>query len=670
MRAYTRLFLIVNVFVALPLLFKIPFWSAGLYAVVMLWHELTLSGRLPALSRLVKLALVAAALVGLSIHFGNLLSVAVWMSFLVLFVGITLTTPTKDYQVFLNVVFNWFVLIGSALSGEGVLAFLHMAVSLLLVSSHLLALAGRFQTKPFATLKSTAWFYAQGLPIFFVIMILFPSLSEKAGAFWEISGGGRIGFSDQLSPGRILRLGSDDKVAFRVSFLKGLSPAPEDMYWRGAVLWDTDGINWFNEYDAPLSPESEVPPGAGDIVQRITLEPKKDPALFGLESPKSVTIIEPEFQNAVPLAHGQFAYFAEPNLRLVYEARSTIGPSWLDEQEATTTSTLPVPELSPSQRKAALTVPAEVGPVVRKLIKSWRDDARSDEDVVSQALIFFGTQGFSYTLDPGKPMRSVREFIFESKRGFCGHYASVFAVMMRLAGLPARVVVGYHGGTYNASANYWIVRQQHAHAWTEVWFENRGWVRVDPVAVVMPERISQGESLFNFAHQSAVSKAIEALRLFFDGLSYKWERYFQGDDEEAAVFASGSDASFLDAEMKRRLSLLFPLLILALILTRRRKLESNEVADEALRLYRKFCVKQDRHGIARQNHEGPLDYAQRLGAHYPQNAAEIQAMLELYARLRYGIATDSRAELKTLRRRLFGLSLSVPQTPTQKTASY
>ena len=65
----------------------------------------------------------------------------------------------------------------------------------------------------------------------------------------------------------------------------------------------------------------------------------------------------------------------------------------------------------------------------------------------------------------------VTNFLFETRAGFCEHYASAFAVLMRAAGIPARVVTGYQGGELNTFGNYMTVRQADAHAWTEVWLE-------------------------------------------------------------------------------------------------------------------------------------------------------------------------------------------------------
>jgi transglutaminase-like putative cysteine protease len=122
-----------------------------------------------------------------------------------------------------------------------------------------------------------------------------------------------------------------------------------------------------------------------------------------------------------------------------------------------------------------------------------RARAGSDEEYISDLLAFFRNNGFEYTLTPPLlDLDSVDDFLFNTKRGFCGHYASAFVMMMRAANVPARLVTGYQGGEWNPVGQYWLVRQSDAHAWAEVWLEGKGWTRVDPTAVVAPERLRRG----------------------------------------------------------------------------------------------------------------------------------------------------------------------------------
>ena len=149
----------------------------------------------------------------------------------------------------------------------------------------------------------------------------------------------------------------------------------------------------------------------------------------------------------------------------------------------------------------------------------------------------FATQQFFYTLTPPPLGRdSVDEFLFDTRRGFCGHYASAFATLMRAAGIPARVVTGYQGGTFNRFADYWILRQSDAHAWDEIWIEGRGWLRVDPTSAVAPGRVERGSSDVFAADEPLVSRWqrrtpwLADMRLRLDALHQLWrERILRFD---------------------------------------------------------------------------------------------------------------------------------------------
>ena len=143
-------------------------------------------------------------------------------------------------------------------------------------------------------------------------------------------------------------------------------------------------------------------------------------------------------------------------------------------------------------RQAALQLPKSGLDRTRALADEWREGSTGPRDVVARALEFFNREPFVYTLQP--PLlgtKPVDEFLFETRRGFCEHYASAFSLLMRAAGIPARVVTGYLGGDENPVDGFYTVRQSDAHAWAEVWYADRGWVRIDPTSAVAPERIEQ-----------------------------------------------------------------------------------------------------------------------------------------------------------------------------------
>jgi transglutaminase-like putative cysteine protease len=149
--------------------------------------------------------------------------------------------------------------------------------------------------------------------------------------------------------------------------------------------------------------------------------------------------------------------------------------------------------LAPAARLNDTELPQGQNPRTLALALQLRRRAGSDIAFVQAALAFLRTGGFTYSLTP-PPLGPdpVDDFLFDTRTGFCGHYASAFVDMMRAGGVPARVVTGYLGGEWNPYDDMLTVRQSDAHAWAEVWLADRGWTRVDPTAVVAPERLYRG----------------------------------------------------------------------------------------------------------------------------------------------------------------------------------
>ena len=156
------------------------------------------------------------------------------------------------------------------------------------------------------------------------------------------------------------------------------------------------------------------------------------------------------------------------------------------------------------------------------MVNPWQRAFNSSDEILNEVLGMFRSEEFIYTLKP--PLlgeNSVDEFLFETRRGFCEHFAGSFALLMRAAGIPARIVTGYQGGEFNKVGNYLIVRQSDAHAWTEVWIADRGWVRVDPTAAVSPNRIESG--LDDALADETSNFRIQKRNPIFGNLLYRWD---------------------------------------------------------------------------------------------------------------------------------------------------
>jgi hypothetical protein len=222
------------------------------------------------------------------------------------------------------------------------------------------------------------------------------------------------------------------------------------------------------------------------------------------------------------------------------------------------------PKLEPeplpvSRRQAALQLPARLPDSLRSLVEGWRREAAGPEEIVQAALRYFATEGFQYTLEPGTYLgpTALEDFLLRRRTGFCEHFSAAFATLMRLAGVPSRIVMGYLGGEYSERGGYMIVRQSDAHAWTEVWLEGSGWTRVDPTVSAAPARgdldlesylLGDVEALERF-RSSYWGRGLQQFRLFWDHLNFQWY------NTVAALLAAspGSGSGSLGAGLARDL---------------------------------------------------------------------------------------------------------------------
>lgn len=310
------------------------------------------------------------------------------------------------------------------------------------------------------------------LPLAAVAFVLFPRLSLS---LWTLPGdsGATSGLGNEMSPGSINDLSLSDEIAFRVRF-DGPAPAPAERYWRGPVLHEFDGHTW-RQRPFLLAPSTTLEFRGPPVRQNITLEPTQRPWWFALDT----VVASPE-----------------PAVRLAFD-RQLVGfrPVTRTQQYSVTShvasfDAAPLPALL---RRLDLQLPTGRNPRSSELARQWRAEAATDGAFVQRALAYLREGGFRYTLSP--PLLgadAVDELLFSTRLGFCGHYASAFTHLMRAGGVPARVVTGYHGGEWNPLGEYYVIRQADAHAWTEVWLEGRGWTRIDPTAVVQPERLTVG----------------------------------------------------------------------------------------------------------------------------------------------------------------------------------
>lgn len=332
--------------------------------------------------------------------------------------------------------------------------------------------------KPWRRFAIVARMIAIGLPLALVVFWLFPRFSVPMWGVPERALS-RPGLSDRMTPGDWIDLVADDTPALRATFI-GAAPPPSQMYWRGPVLWDFDGRSWTAVEWSRSMGRSDTAPGPKRYEYVLEIEPTERNQLVALELPLAAP---PGSQLGK-----DFSLRSDEPLNGITRWRMRSAPRTALATDPSRTG------LHPALRRLALRLPAGYNPRTRALAESWRREAgpsttASDNAIVKRALAWIRAE-FAYTLDtPLLGRNTVDEFLFDEKAGFCEHYSGAFVVLMRSAGIPARVVTGYVGGYRNPVGDYWLVRRSDAHAWAEVWLDGRGWIRVDPTAAVAPERI-------------------------------------------------------------------------------------------------------------------------------------------------------------------------------------
>jgi protein-glutamine gamma-glutamyltransferase len=616
-----------------PMFGKLTTWVPCLFLItlaVKFWMEpMGYQLRFAAL----KLVLAGIALVAIYSDYGTLKSIESGVSLLVVLMALKILEAhtAREFQVM--VMMAWVLcLCGFFLSQDfGMALCLMVAFGLLIVALiqfHRGSSPGAF----WPPLLTTCKLLAQATPIVVLLFFLFPRINTGFRFETRDLRSAGSGFSDRLSPGSIATLATSADIAFRAEFPDYKTRPPAPMYWRGVVMWNCKGMEWrAPRVPEPLADSSRRSPSDKLIRQRITLAPHGGRWMFGLDRPVEVTA-------GAMLAQGNYIRSVQP----IRKAR---------RYEVTSSREITEKERDTDEREEALELPAGISPAVRELVQSWIAQNSNPRAIINNALQFFRTQGFRYSLSPGEYKKNdLDEFLLHRRVGFCEHYAASFATLMRVAGIPARVVVGYLGGEYNDLGRFFLVRQADTHAWSEVWLPDSGWTRVDPTSAVAPGRTSLDLNSFlerratlgeienrrsSFASRLARWAIFNNVRLAWEALNYEWDTRvlgFDTDVQEALLASTGiTDRGpfFLVTE-----SVLIASALLV-IYAGWMRLRTRERADRIKLLYERFCRKVAQLGVRRDPSEGPSDFSGRASASLPNESRSIRQITDSYIALRY-----------------------------------
>ncbi len=630
-----------------PHILELPLWIIAVFVIGAAWRYACETFQWYRPGRFARLALMLLILVAVFRQYGTLLGRDPGMALLITLLGLKFLELKTQRDFVVSLLVFYLVILGSFLYSQSLWLG---AWALLAVTACTAALMHLMQPTGIdlrRRLRLSGMMIAKALPLMVVVYLLFPRISGTLWGLPDDAHRGLTGMSDTMQPGSIRSLSESSEIAFRVSF-DGASPPARELYWRGLVLTETDGRGWSRAQPIATDKISFTPLSA-PVSYQITLEPSNKPWMPALDLPAA----RPKgahVQSDFTLKHN------EPiRERLTYSLSSYTRYRTTGEPDRV-------------ERAAALRLPRNTSARVRALAEGWRRENNDPLRVAQAALDYFHRENFVYTLNP--PLLGndpVDEFLFGTRRGFCEHYAATFVTLMRAAGIPSRIVLGYLGGELNTAGNYLIVRQSDAHAWAEIWTPERGWVRVDPTGAIAPERIELGLDAVRRLEQQgvalgslpadAVLRALELgwfeyvglhARWYWDLTNMAWYRWvvdYGKERQERFLATLGLD----EISWGRLVSLLLVAALVltlayALILLRRKK-----SIDPAQAAYLRFCRELARVGLARTPHEGALDFARRCARQRPDLKNRLDDITGRYVRCRYGNHRNTE-ELRILRR--------------------
>ena len=538
--------LIAQVIVILPHAAHLPLWLMGFAAVSVIAQLPRIKARFKKPNHLkrvyqgMQMLGFLLGLVGLWLTYNTAFGLDMGVAFLVLCLISKLWELYKRRDAYVVLNLSLFVLAALFLMDQGLVTTLEVIIGAVAILLAFIALNDDGNSHGDGRLRTLGVLSIGALPLLVVLFLFFPRLPP----LWSVQLSGQqatTGVSDSMSPGDFANLGQSTELAFRVEFTDK-RPPQQQLYWRGLVFSDFDGVTWRpSTQQRQWQPALQTPtwienafatvPEAAKAAPndyQVILEPTQQNWLFGLDYPFAQ-------QQDISITSDFTLLKNQPVTQQLRYDVLQFAPMQID------------PILTDEARRLNLALPSKGNPQARALAQQLFAQSGSDPVRYMAAIERWINQTeFRYTLSPPRLNKNrIDEFLFETKAGFCEHYSSSFTFMLRAAGIPARVVAGYQGGELSRAGNVWEVRQKDAHAWTEVWLEGQGWVRVDPTAFVAPERVEQGMEALTQAQGAAMFgdgagaqisyqqyQMLQTLRRLSDQASYYWQKDVVGYDQD------------------------------------------------------------------------------------------------------------------------------------------
>lgn len=489
--------------VSLPLLFVFPLGVAGglCFCVALKW--LSIARHFHVSRWLIALLLVVAIALLLKNFFVFGKEYAA-VALLLVLASLKLLEAKVRRDAFLLMLIYCLLIMGGLMTNQSPLLFCYLFICLIfnLFIQIRLSQSEHIVISWWQQLKSMVKIALLAMPFVVVLFFFFPRIEP----LWKQPSppSSQTGLSDEMSPDGLSELALNGSLAFRVTFNKQLVPSSRYLYWRGPVLVNFDGKTWRR-----LAGNSDKNQAKLQAKLSVTEDSRLNYTIYQIGATDK-WILPLDMPNSVP---------KNTQLNIGYEMQSTDPINKVTAFDVTSYTQYQLTGLSGFARERYTLLPPDIYPKTRQLAAKLRQSSASDEDFIRRVLAYFNENSYYYDLAPSPGNDDIDTFLLSNKSGYCQHYASAFAFMLRAVNIPSRVIIGYQGGEINQVSKEWEVKQLNAHAWVEAYLADKGWVRYDPTAAVALERINSGSPL-GVARNSDLIDFTS--RLESSSKSYRW----------------------------------------------------------------------------------------------------------------------------------------------------
>ncbi len=625
--------LIAQALAIFPLLFYLPWWTLGLWLGCALWRIQIYRMKFNYPNKIIKVSLIV--IIGIGIYFtrGTILGLEGGLALLIAAFSLKLI-ELKTKRDALVILYIGFLVVTTLYLYDN--SFAWVGYSLLPIVTLMAALIGlnqiKLATHPFATVKLAGILLLQALPLMLILFFFFPRLDP----LWTLPMPKKqqvTGVSNKMTPGEIANMTKSSELVLRATFTDGNIPPRNKLYWRALTLETYNGRTWTQAWDVEYHIGREpvwraVPNNRDQTNYSIIMQPSSQTWVIALDTAQTLP--------AQVVRSADFHLERNKPIDTVYSYQLTSTLNALKEPDQT-------PRININQQLPVNNSDPRARAFGEELRKTYQGNT---SQIVDALLKRFHNEPYHYTLNtPDLGQNSVDAFFFDTKRGFCEHYASATTFILRSAGIPARVILGYQGGEINTAGNFVQVRQFDAHAWVEYWEQGKGWVTIDPTFQVAPSRIERGlnealsedeqtqtgnNALIGYGTDSIFTK----LRMNWENFNNEWDIFissYNSDQQRGILQKIFGKTNLTYLGILLVIGIIFITILWMLLLLKPWKREKDPV----LRHYQQFERLLAVQGIRRELGEGPNDFALRAMQALPNYQKQIKEFNEAFIAQQY-----------------------------------